>query len=98
MELAYLEQVGPAGSTAELSYSPGARADAAPSGQEISERLLNGLRLVAGRARLKPRQCLELVSEELCPGRLLVLDSAWSAADQARGFEHGDQLLSCSGS
>jgi hypothetical protein len=76
-----------------LSYSPGARADAAPSGQEISERLLNGLRLVAGRARLKPRQCLELVSEELCPGRLLVLDSAWSAADQARGFEHGDQLF-----
>jgi len=93
LELEYLEQVGPAGSTAELSYSPGARADAAPTGQEISERLLNGLRLVAGRARLKPRQCLELVSEELCPGRLLVLDSAWSAADQARGFEHGDQLF-----
>lgn len=93
LELEYLEQVGPAGSTAELSYSPGARADAAPTGQEISERLLNGLRLVAGRARLKPRQCLELVSEELCPGHLLVLDSAWSAADQARGFEHGDQLF-----
>ena len=93
LELEYLDQVGPAGSTTELSYSPRARADAAPSGQEISERLLNGLRLVAGRARLKPRQCLELVSEELCPGRLLVLDSAWSAADQARGFEHGDQLF-----
>ncbi|MFZ9463484.1 MAG: HIRAN domain-containing protein [Vulcanococcus sp.] len=93
LELAYLAQVGPAGSTTELSYSPGARADAGPSGQEISERLLNGLRLVAGRARLKPRQCLELVSEELCPGHLLVLDSAWSGADQARGFEHGDQLF-----
>jgi hypothetical protein len=93
LELAYLAQVGPAGSTTELSYSPGARADAGPSGQEISERLLNGLRLVADRARLKPRQCLELVSEELCPGHLLVLDSAWSGADQARGFEHGDQLF-----
>jgi hypothetical protein len=93
LELEYLEQMGPAGSTTELNYSPRAGSDGAPSGQEISERLLNGLRGVAGRARLRPRQCLELVSEELCPGHLLVLDSAWSAADQARGFEHGDQLF-----
>ena len=33
------------------------------------------------------------MSEELCPGHLLVLESAWNSADQARGFEHGDQLF-----
>ena len=54
---------------------------------------MSGLRSVAGAARLKPRQCIELVSEELCPGHLLVLESAWSSADQAKGFEHGDQLF-----
>jgi hypothetical protein len=45
------------------------------------------------RQRLKPRDCLELVSQELCPGCLLVLDSAWSSADAVSGFELGDQLF-----
>lgn len=55
--------------------------------------MLSSLRRIAGSERLKPRQCLELVSEELCPGHLLVLDSAWSSAEDAKGFEHGDQLF-----
>lgn len=93
LELAYHEQVSPAGSSTELSFSPWSSSDGEASAQEINHRLLNSLRGVAGSARLKPRQCLELVSEELCPGHLLVLDSAWSAADQAKGFEHGDQLF-----
>ena len=33
------------------------------------------------------------MSEELCPGHLLVLDSAWRSADEARGFEYGDRLF-----
>ena len=37
--------------------------------------------------------CLLLVSEELCQGYLLVLESAWNSADQAKGFEHGGQLF-----
>jgi hypothetical protein len=93
LELDYLEQVGPAGTATELSYTPWSGSDGEEFDQAIINRLLNSLRGVAGSARLKPRQCLELVSEELCPGHLLVLDSAWSAADQARGFEHGDQLF-----
>lgn len=93
LELEYLEQVGPAETATELSYTPWSGPDEEVSDQNITNRLLNSLRGVAGSARLKPRQCLELVSEELCPGHLLVLDSAWSSADQAKGFEHGDQLF-----
>jgi len=93
LEFEYLEQVGHAGAATELSYTPWVNTDGDVTGQEVTNRLLNSLRSVAGTARLKPRQCLELLSEELCPGHLLVLDSAWSAADQARGFEHGDQLF-----
>ena len=48
---------------------------------------------MARRQRLKPRDCLELVSQELCPGCLLVLDSAWRSADAVSGFELGDQLF-----
>jgi hypothetical protein len=93
LELEYLEQISPAGAATDFNYSPWSSTNEEISAQEISNRLLNSLRGVAGSARLKPRQCLELVSEELCPGHLLVLDSAWSAADQAKGFEHGDQLF-----
>jgi hypothetical protein len=93
LDLDYLEQVGPAGAVTELSYTPWSSTDEEVTEQEVSNRLLNSLRGVAGSARLKPRQCLELVSEELCPGHLLVLDSAWASADQVKGFEHSDQLF-----
>lgn len=59
--------------------------------QQISKRLLQSLRRLAGRERFRPRPCLQLVSEELCPGYLRVLESAWRSADDARHFEHGDQ-------
>lgn len=93
LDLDYLEQVGPAGAATELSYTPWSSPGGEVTEHEVTNRLLNSLRGVAGRARLKPRQCLELVSEDLCPDQLLVLESAWSSADQARGFEHGDQLF-----
>ncbi|NDG74233.1 MAG: hypothetical protein EBX49_02610 [Synechococcaceae bacterium WB8_1B_136] len=93
LELDYFEQITPAGAAGELSQSTWGGSGGVAAEQELRSRLLSGLRSVAGTARLKPRQCLELVSEELCPGHLLVLESAWSSADQARGFEHGDQLF-----
>lgn len=92
-ELAYLEQVSPVGAATELSVTPWSGPNGEVTEQDITHRLLSSLRGVAGSARLKPRQCLELVSEELCPGHLLVLESGWSSADQAKGFEHGDQLF-----
>ena len=93
LELDYFEQITPAGAAGELSQSTWGGSGGVAAEQELRSRLLSGLRSVAGTARLKPRQCLELVSEEICPGHLLVLESAWSSADQARGFEHGDQLF-----
>ena len=93
LELEYLEQAGPPGAATELSYTPWSSTDGDVTEQEITARLLNSLRDVAGSARLKPRQCLELVSEQLCSGHLLVLESAWGSADQVKGFEHGDQLF-----
>ena len=93
LELEYLEQAGPPGAATELSYTPWSSTDGEVTEQEVTARLLNSLRDVAGSARLKPRLCLELVSEQLCPGHLLVLESAWGSADQVKGFEHGDQLF-----
>ncbi|MFM7677015.1 MAG: HIRAN domain-containing protein [Synechococcus sp.] len=93
LELQYLEQAGAGGTALEWSNTPWDGPNGQVSEQVVMDRLLKSLRGIAGSARLKPRQCLELVSEELCPGHLLVLDSAWSSADQARGFEHGDQLF-----
>jgi hypothetical protein len=93
LELEYLEQAGPPGAATELSYTPWSSTDGEVTEQEVSARLLNSLRDVAGSARLKPRLCLELVSEQLCSGHLLVLESAWGSADQVKGFEHGDQLF-----
>jgi hypothetical protein len=93
LELDYFEQIAPAGAAGELSQSTWGGSGGVIAEQELRNRLLSGLRSVARTARLKPRQCLELVSEELCPGHLLVLESAWSSADQAKGFEHGDQLF-----
>ena len=93
LELEYLEQPGPPGAANELSYTPWSSTDGEVTEQEVTARLLNSLRDVAGSARLKPRQCLELVSEQLCSGHLLVLESAWASADQVKGFEHGDQLF-----
>jgi hypothetical protein len=93
LELDYFEQITPSGASAELSQSTWGSTGGGVAEQELRSRLLSGLRSVARTARLKPRQCLELVSEELCPGHLLVLESAWSSADQAKGFEHGDQLF-----
>ena len=93
LELDYFEQITPSGASSDLSQSAWGNTGGVVAEQELRSRLLSGLRSVAGTARLKPRQCLELVSEELCPGHLLVLESAWSSADQAKGFEHGDQLF-----
>lgn len=45
---------------AEFGLTPWANSDG-----EISEQVICSLRGVAGSARLKPRQCLNLVSEEL---------------------------------
>lgn len=93
LELDYLREMGSAAGASEFGVTPWSSPDGEVAAQEISDRLLQSLRRLAGRERLKPRQCLELVSEELCPGHLLVLDSAWRSADDARGFEHGDQLF-----
>lgn len=93
LELQYLQRPeSPAGLEA-TGLSPSGNSEGAASEPPIANRLLTSLRTLAGRERLTPRQCLELVSEELCPGHLLVLDSAWKSADQAKHFEHSDQLF-----
>ena len=93
LELEYHEQMGSMGGTADLALAPWGRSGHDVPEEALSTRLLNSLKTVVGSTRLKPRQCLELISLELCPGRLLVLESAWNSADQARGFEHGDKLF-----
>lgn len=93
LELDYLRQLSGAGGSNEFAVTPWSSIDGKGSDQEISDRLLLSLRRLAGSERLRPRQCLELVSEELCPEHLLVLDSAWRSADEARGFEYGDRLF-----
>jgi hypothetical protein len=92
LQLDYLQQVGFVAGSGE-GPSPWSGAASGASEQELSERLFNSLRALAAKERLKPRQCLLLVSEELCQGHLLVLESAWNSADQAKGFEHGGQLF-----
>ena len=93
LELDYLQQLAPGAGATDLGSPPWSGKGEASVDQQLAERLLSGLKGIAGSSRLKPRQCLELVSEELCPGHLLVLESAWASADQAKGFEHGDQLF-----
>ncbi len=95
LQVAFLEQAGPIGGLDDQGYTPwsdgGSESEADASG--LVQRLLSSLRGIAGSERLKPHQCLALVGEQLCPGHLLVLDSAWASAEQARGFEHSDQLF-----
>jgi len=93
LQLAYLEQVAPVSGQNDFGYTPWRNSNEVNNPEDLNSRLLSSLRSIAGRERLKPRSCLELVSEQLCPGTLLILDSAWSSADQARGFEYGDQLF-----
>ena len=93
LELDYLQQLAPAGGGSDLAATPWTGKVETSADQQLTERLLSGLRGIAGSARLKPRQCLELIGEVLCPGHLLVLESAWASADQAKGFEYGDQLF-----
>lgn len=91
-ELGYLQAAG--SSSPELDCGmPWASQDGDEAEQEQTERLWSGLRAMARCQRLKPRDCLQLVSEELWPGHLLVLESAWSSADAASGFELGEQLF-----
>ena len=91
-ELEYLQAEGP--TSADLDGAvPWLRHDGDATEQEQAERLWSGLRALARRQRLKPRDCLELVSQELWPGHLLVLESAWSSADAVSGFEFGEQLF-----
>ena len=93
LQVEFLEQVGPGGGINDQGYTPWRGTDDEANSDELNARLLSSLRGLAGSERLKPRQCLELVSEQLHPGSLLILDSAWSSADQARGFEHSGQLF-----
>jgi hypothetical protein len=92
LELDYLQAQGSSAPDPESSL-PWSQTAGDGGEHELAERLWNGLRSMARRQRLKPRDCLELVSQELCPGSLLVLDSAWSSADAVSGFELGDQLF-----
>ena len=89
----YLLQIAPAAAATDLNLTATTVTGSDLEERELTARLLKSLRALAGDERLNPRRCLQLVSEELCPGHLLVLESAWSSADQARGFEHGDQLF-----
>jgi len=95
LQVAFLEQAGPIGGLDDQGYTPWS--DGGSEGENdaagLVQRLLSSLRGIAGSERLKPHQCLTLISEQLCPGHLLVLDSAWASAEQARGFEHSDQLF-----
>ena len=93
LELDYLRQLGSTPGTSEFGVTPWSSPNGEVAAHEINERLLQSLRRLAGSERLKPRQCLELINEGLCPGHLLVLESAWRSADDARGFEHGDRLF-----
>lgn len=93
LQVDFLEQAGPCADVNDQGYPAW---DSRVDEEETSillTRLLSGLRGLVGSERLRPRQCLELISEQLCPGSLLVLESAWASADQARGFEHSDQLF-----
>ena len=92
LELDYLQAQGSSAPDPESSL-PWSQTAGDGGEHALAERLWNGLRSMARRQRLKPRGCLELVSQELCPGSLLVLDSAWSSADAVSGFELGDQLF-----
>jgi hypothetical protein len=93
LELDYLRQLGSTPGTSEFGVTPWSSPNREVAAHEVNERLLQSLRRLAGSERLKPRQCLELINEGLCPGHLLVLESAWRSADDARGFEHGDRLF-----
>jgi len=92
LELEYLQAQSSSASDPASSV-PWSNADGEEAEQEQAERLWNGLRAMARCQRLKPRDCLQLVSEELWPGHLLVLESAWSSADAVSGFELGEQLF-----
>jgi hypothetical protein len=93
LQLAYPQMASGSGATGELGFTAWSHAADEASETAMAERLFNSLRALAGRGRFKPRECLQLVSEDLCPGNLLVLESGWNSADQARGFEHGDRLF-----
>lgn len=93
LQVEFLEQVGPGGGINDQGYTPWRGTDEEANADVLNVRLLSSLRDLAGSERLKPRQCLELVGEQLHPGNLLILDSAWSSADQARGFEYSGQLF-----
>jgi hypothetical protein len=92
LELDYLRQQSPAGAPGEIGV-PWSRPEEQGAEREFSQRLLDSLRRLAGADRFQPRRCLALVSEELCPGHLLVLETAWRSADDARSFEYGDRLF-----
>jgi hypothetical protein len=92
-QLEFLGAAGVGQASSDLSLTALTAAADKISEQEICNRLLNSLRILASNVRLKPRQCLEIVDGELCPGHMLVLDSAWNSAEQAKRFEHGDQLF-----
>lgn len=92
-DLDYLQQQDSTWGAEQPGVSPSGLSDGEGSESQFAERLLTSLRSLVGQERLTPRQCLELVSEELCPGHLLVLDSAWKSADQSKRFELSDQLF-----
>jgi len=91
LELDYLQQVGPSDGRGNPGLAAWGASAMGATEQELNERLFNSMRSVATKERLKPRQCLQLISDDLFPGHLRVLESAWDSADQAKGFEHGGQ-------
>jgi len=93
LQLSYAEQLGAGAGQGEPALAVLGASATGGGEQELNQRLINSLRSIAAKERLKPRQCLQLISEDIFPGHLRVLDSAWDAADQAKGFEHGGQLL-----
>ena len=93
LQLDYLQQNGASDGRGDPGLVAWGASAMDATEQELNERLFNSLRSVATKERLKPRQCLQLISDELFPGHLHVLESAWDSADQAKGFEHGGQLF-----
>lgn len=95
LQVSFLEQAGPIAGMDDQGYNSWSDqvSKSEDDASALVQRLLSSLRGIAGSERLKPHQCLALVSEQLCPGHLLVLGSAWASAEQARSFEHSDQLF-----
>lgn len=93
LQLQFLEQVSPSMVQGDLSLSTWANTALKSDAIPLDEKLFLALQKLIAQVRITPKQCLELVSKELCSNELLVLDAAWSSADQIKNFEHNDELF-----